>query len=217
MLLHKLLVPLIAGLFIAIVPMREAHSYRWLQFEGHEYSLTSQWQSWDENQAEAVTQGGYLAVINSVDENEWLTHAFAHTYQRDGPWNVGDPGWKSLVDIGYYQASDGTWRWINGEAGVNNPSQFYYEGTMGIPFEGTNAFLHVEGHYFPGTWNNAPYITHPEGQGLNLGYGYEPAFGVIERLAIPEPADIFLLAISIGGLALVARAKGSGPRSNDLI
>lgn len=176
----------------------EADAYEWFTFNGHEYSLTSQWQSWDENQAEAVTQEGYLAVINSIEENEWLTHIFADTYQQDGEWNHGDPGWKSLVDIGYYQASDGNWKWINGEAGVDNPSQFYYPLGWGYPIPGTKAYLHVEGHYIPGTWNTAVYITNPDS-----GWGYEPAFGVIER--VPEPTTIALLGL--GGAAMMRRRK----------
>ena len=171
----------------------EANAYAWSTFNGHEYALTSQWQLWNENQAEAVTQGGYLAVINSIQENEWLVHTFANTYQKDGPWNHDDPGWKSLVDIGYYQASDGNWKWINGETGVDNPSQFYYGGTMNYPIPGTKAYLHVEGHYWAGTWNNAAYITDDDS-----GYGYEPAFGVIERSTVPIPAPAALILGSIG-------------------
>jgi len=172
----------------------KANAYVWYTFSGHEYGLTSQWQSWNENQAEAVTQGGYLAVINSDEENEWLTHTFAHTYQQDGEWNHGNPGWKSLVNIGYYQADDGNWKWVNGEAGVDNPERFYYHGTMNYPLPGTKAFLHVEGHYSPGTWNSAPYITDPDS-----AYGYEPAFGIIERSPVPIPAPCALVLGGIGG------------------
>jgi hypothetical protein len=189
----------------------EAVPYSWFTFNGHEYSLTSQWQSWDENQNEAVSQGGYLAVINSNEENTWLTHAFAYTFQQDGPWNGGDVGWKSLVNIGYYKSSDGTWKWINGETGVDNPSQFYYSHPLGSPIPGTKAYLHVEGHYFAGTWNSAVYVTGP------TDFGYEPAFGIIER-STPVPDNQtgvgILVSIGLGFLGWLRRYGLGRPKGS---
>ena len=83
-----------------------------------------------------------------------LVHTFANTYQQDGPWNRGEVGWKSLVDIGYYQASDGNWKWINGEMGVEIHRKFDHGGTMGIPFgqrELTSNMLKVITSPAPGT------------------------------------------------------------------
>lgn len=187
-------------MMFGMIGMAHAEPILWHSLNGHEYALTSQWQSWDANQAEAVTQGGYLAVINSIQENNWLTDTFANTYQMDGPHNLGDPSWKSVVDIGYYKSNDGSWKWINGETGVDNPSQFYYSGSIG---EGTKAYLHVEGHYFAGTWNSAPYVTD------DVGYGYEPALGIIERSSapIPEPATMLLMGTGLAGLIGVRRKK----------
>jgi len=183
---------------ICLFTQSQAHALTWFSFNGHEYALTSQWQSWDENQAEAVTHGGTLAVINSIQENDWLRDTFANTYQKDGPHNLGDPAWKSLVDIGYYKSNDGSWKWINGETGVDNPEQFYYFGSIG---DGTKAYLHVGGHYYPGEWNSAPYVTD------DVGYGYEPAFGVIEVSPIPEPETYAMLLAGLGLLGFMARRR----------
>ena len=105
------------------------------------------------------------------------------------PQGEGEPSWKSLVDIGYYQSSDGSWKWINGETGIENPSQFYYPS---FPQGGTKAYLHVEGHYYPGTWNAAPYISD------NVGSDYEPAFGIIER-SVSTPVAYAGVNLQIAG------------------
>ena len=65
---------------ISLVTQSQAHALTWFSFNGHEYALTSQWQSWDENEAEAVMHGGTLAVWTSpgTADTPW-PHNEAHS------------------------------------------------------------------------------------------------------------------------------------------
>ena len=55
---------------------------------------------WEDAQAQAATEGGYLVTINDAAEQKWLQAVFG-----------GQPSWIGLNDI----AQEGQWIWDNGE------------------------------------------------------------------------------------------------------
>lgn len=146
-----------------------AFSYTWHTYNGHQYSLTSTQTYWVDNEAEAVSLGGHLVTINSAEENLWLALTFAYTYCEGYEGNSGG----ALVQIGYYlNPSSGQWEWKSGEPVVY--TNLYYR----FPEGGTMAYMHVYPHGDTSySWNgNTPHTT-----------GWALAYGVIERVAIPEP------------------------------
>jgi hypothetical protein len=162
--------------------------YSWQYFGGHEYALTQSWGTWVDHEAEAVSLGGHLATINNADENEWIARTFNNVHAHDY-----NDSWGLLVDIGYYyNSTNAQWEWISGEPVTYTNCD---PGAWGYPLAGPHAYIHEASHFYPGTWNMAPYCTEPD--------GYYLAFGVIE-LPVPEPSTLILLGI--GGISMLAYA-----------
>lgn len=182
-----LVVSLALGSMCLTVP---SQAYDWQSWGGHEYALTSSWDTWLSNEAEAVEQGGHLVTINSAAENAWLTSVFAYTSTRYG---------HLLADIGYYQNSaTGQWQWVSGEA-VTYTSLY-----SGFPQGGTHSYTHLASPYessYNGRWNANPYHTE----------GPDAAYGIIERglaPATPELSTWALLACTgVLGAAVRRRRK----------
>lgn len=61
--------------------------------------------SWLDAQVLAESLGGYLAVINSESENEWVVHEFVERL----PFH--EVFWFGMTDCG----SEGNWYWVNGQ------------------------------------------------------------------------------------------------------
>ena len=66
---------------------------------GHAYKKIK-CEDWEEAQAQATAEGGYLVTINDETEQKWLQAVFG-----------GEPSWIGLNDI----AQEGQWTWDNGE------------------------------------------------------------------------------------------------------
>ena len=47
-------------------------TYNWYEWNGHQYAISTQLQTWDEAQAVAESMGGNLVVINSAEEEAFL-------------------------------------------------------------------------------------------------------------------------------------------------
>jgi hypothetical protein len=83
--------------------------YNWIHFGSSYYALTQSYESWQDAENEAEALGGHLAVINSEEENVWLTTFIATERCRACTYNGCNIAW-----IGYLYTS-GNWGWVNGD------------------------------------------------------------------------------------------------------
>jgi len=139
--------------------------YVWIHWGGSYYSMTQDYSSWQEAQDEAASLGGYLAVINSEEENvflsEYITEARVRSY-KDITQNIA---W-----IGYHKVGE-EWVWVNGDPVIY--TNYYYLW----PQSGSKVYLHGDQHFNgPSEWN-ANNIT-------DINYDYQPK-GIIEVPSAP--------------------------------
>jgi hypothetical protein len=153
----------------------------WYSFGGHWYTVDEQARWWGDAKAEAERQGGYLVVITSQQEQDFLTTTI-------GP--LLDNSWKW---IGLYAQNneEGNWAWVTGELVI------YTNWDGGEPNNRTNDEYFGEMYAF-GTWND---IT---------GTHY-PVYGIIERdvAPVPLPGAVWLLGSGLVGLMGWRRFKKS--------
>ncbi len=69
------------------------------QYNNHHYYCSTYPANWADAQAASLSNGGYLAVLNSVNESNLLAPM------------LGSSAWIGLTD----EASEGTWNWVNGD------------------------------------------------------------------------------------------------------
>lgn len=141
--------------------------------------------SWDDAQADAVSQGGYLATIASEAENEFVFSLIEDPEYWNfdsyvcGPWIGG------FQPPGTPEPAEG-WEWVSGEP-------FTY--TNWYPDQpddgGGEDYLHFWGNPPSSAWNDLNQSAIPV-----VGY-------VIE--SVPEPATLMLLAV--GGLLVTERRR----------
>ncbi|MBI5789676.1 MAG: PEP-CTERM sorting domain-containing protein [Candidatus Schekmanbacteria bacterium] len=163
-----------------------ANAYDWYEYNGHQYTLTNDWETWASAEQEALALGGHLVTINTDAENDWLTWTFKDTYVRSYPGNSG----QNIAWIGYYN-DNGYWKWISGE-----PVTYYRHDYSQWPQGGNFAYLHLAYHPYSETWNANP--LH------NDYYDFNPK-GIIE--VVPEPLSALLLLSGGIPLAILRRKK----------
>jgi len=159
------------NLTVLIVFAPVANAYQWYEYNGHWYTLTNDWGTWDAAEQEAVSLGGHLVTIDDEEENIWLTNTFNDTFSR---CYFGEP-WQNAAWIGYYyDAGSGSWNWVSGD-----PVTYYKHNYPTWPQGGTFAYLHLAHHPYSGTWNANPW--HNEYYCANIK-------GIIE--VIPQPLRV---------------------------
>jgi hypothetical protein len=105
--IQKVLVPfilinlLLGGILTAAEKSRDA-------FQGHSYLLAPQKKNWQMAKRDAEGQGGYLVVINSNEEQQFLEKLLSEALRKE---NYKDPVWIGLTD----EENEGAWKWVNGE------------------------------------------------------------------------------------------------------
>jgi hypothetical protein len=191
---NLILMSIILLMFVSFTAV--ANAYEWQPYNGHEYSLTENWEPWVIAEQEAVNVGGHLATVNDQAENVWLSSTFKDVISIDR--NGGTPG-KGAAYIGYY-FNDTAWEWISGEpVTYTNPASFFPNG-------GTHGYLLTDGHPWAvhGTWDAAWWVSDTWQDGVNDPWGLPPQSlkGIIERptTVTPEPASMLLFGL--GGVSL---------------
>ena len=165
------------------------------------YKLTSQALSWTAAEAEAVADGGHLASIKSLVDNEML----ANNFVADAPVWIGF--YNPTADITGTHAANFAWSdgttagfadWQPGEPNNNTGDEYYT--AMGWHYTAGETSD-------KGTWNDTP---------LNGSAGYAtsalngPYFGIIElpiANPAPEPGSILLTLTGLAGLFLKLRKR----------
>ena len=80
---------------------RNAYNSVLVSYNGKEYQLTSNAQTWEQAQAEAVSLGGNLVTVNNAAEETWLQQTFGSNERF----------WIGLTD----RDREGNFQWVNGE------------------------------------------------------------------------------------------------------
>lgn len=118
-----------------------------LEFNGHYYKFYDNSMTWEEAKVFCEEQGGYLVVINSVEENEAISQFLAENGSKNCYW------------IGIYRDGiEQDWKSVTGEAIE------YTNWSSGEPNnqEGQEMYIHIYGKQDPsnsdngiGEWNDA--------------------------------------------------------------
>lgn len=112
-------------------------------FGSHTYAITKDYYSWNEAKQLAEKKGGYLVVIESQEENDFIQNTYRTPLNTEG--NIL---WIGLSD----QQEEGIFRWINGEIPV------YTNWEEGEPnnTDGIQDYVHM---YANGKWDDVDDIT----------------------------------------------------------
>jgi hypothetical protein len=165
--------------------------YTWYSYNGHQYALTINYDTWVNCEGEAVAMGGHLVTINDTAEKNWLLdpslpfgNSYAPSHLDNTAWNAI---WCGLKYVSGNKALSTSWAWVSGEPitfwnPATLPNSFPYQNGIHMTFNGTY-------HGDAGTFNNNPAHDTDPAQYMR---------GVIE--VVPEPATLLFLAL--GGLLL---------------
>jgi hypothetical protein len=189
---------LATGLFLTAAAPAHAYTYTWYSYGGNQYALTENSGGWSAAEAEAVSQGGYLATITDAGQVTWLTSTFNGVYGNN---DSSTPGmalfWIGLENPTGDLGNKNAWVWSSGSTST-------YWQTIGYIGDGWN---------FPEAASAAPYPsgpyaylhTNPNPEAGYINNATLTAYGVIERSTVPVPAGILLLGPGLVGLAATRR------------
>jgi hypothetical protein len=156
--------------------------YDWKTYNGHQYAITFDYNTWLGAEAEAEGVGGYLATVNNASENVWLTANFGGYYTPASADSTN-----SLVWIGLKGIPDSL-AWANGDP-VNYVASLYSGSwRQGIEGTGEYGYLHPSTHFAPGTWWNHDRSS--------MASEWWPR-GIIEldQSPVPEPATLIIWSL----------------------
>lgn len=144
--------------------------------------------TWMQARDFAISRGGYLATITSLEENQFV---YGFVSNDDAYWCIYD-GWTNGPWLGGYK-NDDIWCWVTDETwSYTNWASGMPDNQSGI--EDSLAFGGIRDTSRTDLWNDA--------------YGessYAFCSYVIEFNSIPEPASILTIICGLGGIALKRR------------
>lgn len=150
-------------------------------YQGHEYVLLSE-ARWMDAEADANAWGGHLVAINHADEQHWLIETFGTSLF-----------WIGLSD----HIEEGIFRWSNGD------SLTFESWDHDEPNNSSNGGDSPDGEHFVelnrfgvGLWNDLP--------------EWSTRIGIAERVAVPEPGTLALMALGLLALAGLRRRAETG-------
>jgi hypothetical protein len=197
-----------------------AHAdYTWFSYNGKEYAITQNYNTWLGAENEAISQGGHLATLTDATQVQWILDTFPNIYAQGtlvddngvkdwggaifwiGLHNTNINGdfthtndwvWSSGITNTYWQGITlQLWNWNDDPSiPLGDPSD--YRGPVN-----QYAYFHTIPHQGFGTINDQA-ITG------NI------VFGLIERNAapVPLPSALLLLGPGLAGLAVIRRRFG---------
>ena len=116
--------------------------WSWLgEYNTAQYFVSTNPISWDNAQSSAVAYGGHLVVIESQDENDWISTAVGDEYIWIGLYQD-----TSSVE---YSEPAGGWTWVNG-------AELTYTNWAGNAPNEVNGLENACQMYSSGQWNDAP-------------------------------------------------------------
>lgn len=161
---------------------------------GNAYEYIAGTITWADANAAAATMTfngatGHLVTLHSAEETNFINAL----YSSDPATTVFGP-WIGLNDI----ANEGVYQWVTGEAVT------YTNWSAGEPNNsGNEDAVHLWGltsNRPLGTWNDWAVLT-------NNAAGYIVEFEASQMTAVPEPAVMSLLLVSLAGLRITRRKR----------
>lgn len=142
-----------------------------LKFGTHYYKRYDQPMNWHAGNAFCSQKGGYLAVITSESENDFIKAKFTSSISNHGTWLGGSD-----------EATEGTWKWVNNEKwsyskwSAAEPNNMYFEIT---PQAAPSTLPdYAKGEHYLMIWKNGLWN---DGMSVNRGtYNYQPMSSLCE-------------------------------------
>jgi hypothetical protein len=190
------------GVFLAGSAGQAHADYTWYTYNGMQYAITQNYNSWQGAENEAISQGGHLATLTDANQISWILNTFPNVYiQGTTDWG-GAFFWIGLHNPSGNLTSSSDWAWSSGATSTYWQSitlklwgwnQNYPLGdpATGLGPDSPYAYFHTVPHQGAGTINDQA-ITG------NI------VLGLMERSATtptPIPGAIWLLGSGLLGIA----------------
>ena len=182
---------------VALAAYGSAQTFTTWPDNGHQYAvvLVGQDGTWTDANNGAISLGGHLATITSVEENDFIFSLIddpAYWVSQGGAWNFGP--WFGLVQAPGGGEPAGGWEWVTGETfSFSNWDVQSNEPNNSPPNENV-AHFHAIGSSHQSYWND-----------LQGDWPIRPNSYVVEIDSVPEPTGP--VALSLGLIAILGKRR----------
>ncbi|MBI4837867.1 MAG: hypothetical protein HY806_01725 [Nitrospirae bacterium] len=139
---------IVLSLLLSLQGIAQADS-DWVYFSetGHYYKRFDTVMTWNDAKSYAESIGGYLATINSENENTFLFNNIGNiTFPDDVVWLGGTD-----------EAQEGVWKWVTGETFWDNGTCLLYCNWGSVEpnnYQGNQNYLNYNSHIYNGQWDD---------------------------------------------------------------